>query len=856
MIDLLHAALAAAGYDATPEELADILWLAAHPRTPFQGLAASADGAVPTGGARASGRERGGRGPDDSGPAAARTLYAAADWSDGAATAVSPTRLPTPRALPDARALARSLRPLRSSVRSRTALRLDVRATVTAIADGFRDVVLAPAREPLLDLTLVVDDGVSMAVWHDAARELHQELHRLRAFRRIRLLGMDTDDPAGPRVTAEPYRQGAPPAHPGPGERTLLVVLTDGVGYQWRTGAVQRAVTGWALKGPTAVFHVLPVETWAGTGLPTVRLMASAARAAVANHQLRVRHPKLGRGVLPVPETPVPVVDVMRGTSTRAWARLVGAPAGEVALHFYDAGQLEVVAGGEVAGVAGWGDRAGLGGRGGADGLGGRGGGEGVEGRGEAHGVAAALGESVEDALEDFLSGASDEARRLAAHLACAGTALTVPLMRLVQRSAVPDSGPEHLAEVFLSGMLAPYAPVLPDGADPLPHEALPWNRRAFTYPPEVAEVLRELVRRSEERATRDQVTRYLAGRHPSDGDGAAVVADPQGALRARGDLPLGRMGARWTQGAGRQVSLGSLVRALEGVVEALGVPPLDWVEEAVGQGVVGVQRVAELLVRAGEVRGAEDEVRGVLVELAEEAGRPELAVQYRSARKARIPTPSSGQPYFFLSYPHLHLRDHSDPNIWVQRLFHDLTGHIRNLTVVEPGTAGFMDQSITAGRIWSDEVADALANCRVFVPLLSPRYFASSWCGREWWAFMQRKARWRNGQPGWASAIVPALWTPVPPRQIPRVVSEVQSIGPELPRRYQEYGLYGLIKLTSFRNTYERVVLELARRIVDMAENTRLEPGVRMDLADIPNAFGSPARTEDPPDTAPTPPA
>ncbi|WP_143569970.1 hypothetical protein, partial [Streptomyces acidiscabies] len=36
MIDLLHAALAAAGYDATPEELADILWLAAHPRTPVR----------------------------------------------------------------------------------------------------------------------------------------------------------------------------------------------------------------------------------------------------------------------------------------------------------------------------------------------------------------------------------------------------------------------------------------------------------------------------------------------------------------------------------------------------------------------------------------------------------------------------------------------------------------------------------------------------------------------------------------------------------------------------------------------------------------------------------------------------
>ncbi|GAV44387.1 TIR-like protein FxsC [Streptomyces acidiscabies] len=749
------------------------------------------------------------RGPGDSGSAAARTLYAAADWGDGAATAVSPTRLPTPRALPDARALARSLRPLRSSVRSRTALRLDVGATVDAIADGFRDVVLAPAREPLLDLTLVVDDGVSMAVWHDAALELRQELHRLRAFRRIRLLGMDTDDPAGPRVTAEPYRRGAPPAHPGPGERTLLVVLTDGVGYQWQSGAVQRVLAGWAVKGPTAVFHVLPVEMWAGTGLPTVRLMASAARPAVANHQLRVRHPKLGRGVLAVPTPPVPVVDVMRGTSVRGWARLVGAPVGEVALHFYDAEQLG--------------------------------------------GVAASQEELSEDALEDFLSGASDEARRLAAHLACAGTALTVPLMRLVQRSAVPESGPEHLAEVFLSGMLAPYAPVLPDGADPLPHEALPWNHRAFAYPPGIAEELRELVRRSEERATRDQVTRYLAGRYPSAGAGAALVSDPAGALRARGDLQLGSIGARWTSGGVRQVPLSSLVRPLDGVLDALGLPRLDWVEEAAArQGAAGVQLAAESLVRAGEVRGSRDELCAVLLTLARALDRPELAQQYRPALKSPAPGPSSARPYFFLSYAHVprSASGGGDPDHWVHRLFHDLSNSIANLTMEPPDSVGFMDRSLTSGRIWNDELAYALNTCRVFVPLLSPRYVTSEWCGREWWAFAQRTATVRYGR---YAPIIPILWTPMEGRTLPRVVSEVQYLTPEQPERYRHFGMYGLMKVNTFRRDYERAVLQIATHIVARAENIDLEPGVHTDFTNLPSAFGSPgSRTANPP----TPPA
>ncbi|MFM9448708.1 TIR-like protein FxsC [Streptomyces acidiscabies] len=818
MIDLLHAALAAAGYDATPEELADILWLAAHPRTPVQRARGPGGGSAVPEGARAPGRGRGGRGPGDLGSAAARTLYAAVDWGDGAATAVSPTRLPTPRALPDARALARSLRPLRSSVRSRTALRLDIGATVDAIADGFRNVVLAPSREPLLDLTLVVDDGVSMAVWHDAALELRQELHRLRAFRRIRLLGMDTDDPAGPRVTAEPYRQGAPPAHPGPGERTLLVVLTDGVGYQWQSGAVQKVLAGWAVKGPTAVFHVLPVETWAGTGLPTVRLMASAARPAVANHQLRLRHPKVGRGALAVPVPPVPVVDVMRGTSVRGWARLVGAPVGEVALHFYDAEQLG--------------------------------------------GVPASREEPSEDALEDFLSGASDEARRLAAHLACAGTALTVPLMRLVQRSAVPESGPEHLAEVFLSGMLAPYAPVLPDGADPLPHEALPWNHRAFAFPPGIAEELRELVRRSEERATRDQVTRYLAGRYPSAGVGAALVSDPAGALRARGDLQLGSIGARWTSGGGHQAPLSWLVRPLDIVLDALELPRLDWVEEAAArQGATGVRLATELLVQAGEVRGSRDELCAVLLKLTRALDRPELAHHYRPAPKPLAPGQSSAQPYFFLSYAPVprSASDAGEPDLWVHRLFRDLSSHILNMTAVRADSAGFMDRSLTAGRIWNDELAYALGTCRVFVPLLSPRYVTSEWCGREWWAFAQRTATARHKQYAPALPIVPILWTPVEERTLPRVVSEVQHLSHEQPERYRHFGMYGLMKLGTFRSDYNKVVLQIARHIIERAENTYLDPGVHTDFTSLPSAFGSPGShragdTEDPPGTAPTP--
>ncbi|MCF1594579.1 TIR-like protein FxsC [Streptomyces muensis] len=836
MIAALRAVLASAGYDPTPEELADILWLAVQPRRGALQRPLG-DGPLPVGGSGSPGFGRDGDGGQATGPeqADSRVLYASVDWSGTAGVAVSPTRIPTPRALADARGMARALRPLRSTVRSRTHFHLDIAATVAALADGFRDIILTPTREPLLDLTFIVDDGISMAVWHDVAKELHQEFHRLKAFRRTRLLGMNTDDPEQIRFTAEPFRHNAPTAQPAAGDRGLVLVLTDGVGPTWQSGMAQEHALRWAAKGPAAIFHVLPEDMWPGTALPTVRLMASAPRPAVPNHHIRLRHPRLPRGILPLPSPPIPVIDIMRGSSARAWAQLVGAPAGEHALHFYDPEQLRsrpAVEPGDEAAVV-----------------------------------------SEEDALEEFLALASDDARLLAAHLACAGSSLTVPLMRLVQRAAVPKSGPEHLAEVFLAGMLTPHEPVTADEADPLPHEAMPWDRRSFTFPPAVAESLRELVRRSDERATQHYVTEYLARQHREVQAGAALISDRHGALRARTDLPLGSAApagptARGPAEMGRQASLSSLTRQLDAFMDRIHGPRLDWVDDAVaaGSGSADAQRAADLLSqvaaqeRVVDRSGDSAELQRLLESLARELGRPELAITYRRAISAlgrAMPEPSlsshgvssyeeSGEsaPYFFLSYAHIPRddSDDSDPNLWVTRLFSDLCEHIRSMTVVPWGSAGFMDRSVRAGAVWTSELSDAIATCRVFVPLYSPRYFVSPWCGKEWTAFTRRQARHPgDGARGLPSGIVPALWSPVPDSQLPLPVRDVQFMHPELGERYRTFGLYGLAKLRSFRNDYQKAVLHLARRIVEVGEGVVVERGERVDLSALPDAFAPP---------------
>jgi FxsC-like protein len=197
--------------------------------------------------------------------------------------------------------------------------------------------------------------------------------------------------------------------------------------------------------------------------------------------------------------------------------------------------------------------------------------------------------------------------------------------------------------------------------------------------------------------------------------------------------------------------------------------------------------------------------------------------------------------PYFFLSYAHVPPddADDSDPDLWVRKLFRDLCGHIMHMTDVPRGCSGFMDRSMRAGQIWTTELADSLASCRVFVPLYSPRYFHSSWCGKEWTVFCRRAARHRTeGSRGEPSAVVPALWAPVEKHHLPDFVREMQYTHPELGDRYREFGLYGLMKVSSYRRHYERAVLELARRIIAVGERVIVEPGQRASLASVPDAF------------------
>jgi FxsC-like protein len=202
-------------------------------------------------------------------------------------------------------------------------------------------------------------------------------------------------------------------------------------------------------------------------------------------------------------------------------------------------------------------------------------------------------------------------------------------------------------------------------------------------------------------------------------------------------------------------------------------------------------------------------------------------------------PTPAESVPYFFLAYAH------TPEKPWVEKLYRDICAEILERTTLPVNAeVGFMDGSgIPLGGDWHDGVARALATCRVFVPLYSPRYFTREECGVEWYAFTQRIIDHRARHNDQVTAIVPALWTPVESDEIPAAARRIQMNHVDLGHDYAREGFYTLIKNTFYRQEYATAVRRLALHIIKTAQTAQLDPCDVRDLGPPRNAFDMPDR-------------
>lgn len=198
-------------------------------------------------------------------------------------------------------------------------------------------------------------------------------------------------------------------------------------------------------------------------------------------------------------------------------------------------------------------------------------------------------------------------------------------------------------------------------------------------------------------------------------------------------------------------------------------------------------------------------------------------------------------RPYFFLSYAHLSRGDPADRNdadYWVKKIYESLSAVVRVLTGA-PYPVGFMDVNLSPGDVWPSELADALATCRVFVPLYSKYYFKSEPCGREWAAFARRQSNHERYTGEAVNAIVPVLFTRFEHLTIPSFARDIQYKDDSMGTEYNEDGLYGIAKLKIKRKAFTHAIYSLARRIVDVADAYDLPTGRRPDYHSLSSLFG-----------------
>jgi tetratricopeptide (TPR) repeat protein len=348
----------------------------------------------------------------------------------------------------------RELRPLKRKVRSwrEDEIVLDEEATAERAAE---DELWLPVTKPdtarWLDLTLVVDVGPSMAFWQSSVTGFISLLQQLGAFRTIQLRLLETRQ--------RPVLRGGTPgtADRGPAElldpsgRRVMLVLTDCVSESWQQDLVSPMLAAWGATMPVAVVHMLPQRLWARARMTLHRAELSVPAPLRPNRGWAVELPDAWLEPDPAAavgndQVPIPFLE-LDARWLGWWARLV------TATHGGPAHATVLLAGNTMRASAPADDRA---------------------------------EESANEQVRGFRSHASPPAFRLATLLAA--VPVSVPVARFVQAEFVPESGPDHLAEVFTSGLLRP--------PDSVTHHT--WDTAMFDFRGTVREVLLSGARRSE----------------------------------------------------------------------------------------------------------------------------------------------------------------------------------------------------------------------------------------------------------------------------------------------------------------------------------------------------------------------
>ncbi|MFN7677325.1 MAG: SAV_2336 N-terminal domain-related protein [Cyanobacteriota bacterium] len=346
--------------------------------------------------------------------------------------------------------------------------------------------VFRPRKLPQVTVRVVLDGGVSMAVWEPLALELQRILASSQAFRRV--------------VTQrlKPSHLSAPDQGDGDGEEgrtTVILLLSDSAGHHWWNGSILPWLQRKARSQPVVLVHTLPQRYWGSTALSQAELVTFSNRGHLApNSRYAITRRLSDPWDPPVPTDPeatasalrLPVISLDR-RELAPWAALV-------------AGEPRARCAGRVFAMA-----------------------KGLDAPPAAEAPQAdqemAL-PAVERLWEEFASRASPEAQELLLAMA-ASTVLSLPIMRLLQAAEAPRAfSPQPLAEVLVSGLVRR----LERPGKDLPPE-LPPDRLQFELVPAARRLLEPRLSAERRRQVLASVTDLLERHWNRQGTGTSFKA-------------------------------------------------------------------------------------------------------------------------------------------------------------------------------------------------------------------------------------------------------------------------------------------------------------------------------------------
>ena len=339
-------------------------------------------------------------------------------------------KVPDAPSLREPLTLARALKPLMRRIPSGTTLVLDEAATTQRIAnEGLWLPVLRPTLEPWLDLELVVDEGISMQIWRHTIRELERLLKNYGIFRDVRVWGLIADNleqvqiRRGIGATAKNQSPRSPAELIDPSGRRLVLVVSDCVSSLWRDGKVTTTLEIWAKQGSMAIVQMLPKWLWKRTALgraSEVRLQG--LNPGDFNQKLIAKEVSLWDELEEMRGVKVPVF-TLEPDKVATWAQMLsGKGSIWTSGYVFKLDPIPVNKGRDLFNLN-YGQQ------------------------------------NAEQRVQAFRVTASPMARKLAGLLAAA-PAISLPIVRLIQRTLLKDSQQVHVAEVFLGGLLRPLSEI------------------------------------------------------------------------------------------------------------------------------------------------------------------------------------------------------------------------------------------------------------------------------------------------------------------------------------------------------------------------------------------------------------